>query len=99
MNDLPRVISPIGWGAGRNEPLVDALQDLAVEMLGQRSDRENVIILTPVSDELERFATALLVILNQLRPMKEQSNLITLALKYGLTVPPEWLKTPEEKSS
>ena len=98
MSDLPRVISPIGWGAGRTVPLFDALQDLAVEMLGQRNDRAAGIVLEPISDETERFATALLVIANQVRPVNEQSNLITLALRHGLAVPQEWLKKPEEKS-
>lgn len=100
-----KVIIPLGWGAGREADLPQALQALAVEMQGHAEDLreqahrrpQEAPALEARADDLKRYALALLFIWYQTEAPAQRdlhiggslAEYLELAGRYGLALPPE----------
>jgi hypothetical protein len=100
------IASPVGWEAGRQLHVGEAIQATAIEMMGHRSDILEKAVRAPLGDMsaletadiLEKYATALNVIFFQIEPdrwnYESCKGVIELARKHGVAIP-DWMTDKE----
>ena len=109
MSEEKKIIQVFGWEAGRELTPAQAIQALAMEMLGHRADLQEPMKRRRAKDDrereewtrqaeiLERYAVIAYALAVQMDPagykVEHMGGLLELAAKHGVTLP-AWMKEP-----